>query len=705
MPPQRKGNCALYLLTSALTVALFVVNAASNPIPDPCASIAGKKWVTPAQVRACITSFPLDPKVKANVIEVVNKTLPFHTSVNYQIQAPPPFEHDVQEDLAADLLRISTQSYSSDFEFHLDIYRSFKRANDGHCGVYNYCYDSLYVTYLPLPLVLITNENGGQDVHIAPEAFTVSSAEFKEQMSAWQSDLPYPLRGQLESLSGAKVLLINGEDPFIAVNKNTETTGGYQSFGTRQNSFFASYHSGAAGWEYYMGNFAQHVHPLTDEVELTVQRTGRKTRDTFKIPYYSRLGSPSKAFTDSASYRAKNCVATDKTNGKDYYSTNFNIDAHRQFLPPIATYQQQPAVSPEEYYRHPMNVILDGLPPTDIPLPEHLRPEVPALNSSYSVSQFYLLDDGITGVLALGSFSAHNYTTFGKSLLKGLTELKEKGAKQLIVDVTNNGGGYICIAHWLHRIIIGPSETTEPQAGLDSVIRAGPLAQLIVKTIVGGMDPLALLSYNPTQWTNATHHQFPATADWIKPYSVEINGHQDAFSQRLGQECQPFSWDAPVEGLFEPDNILIVSNGRCASSCSLFSITMSKEEGVRTVVVGGKADTPQDYCGTVGGQSTSFSMIDSEIKSTQLKGHKLAPPDFLTNSVQGITWRLGLGIDNTDEPEEWQEHPADINFPVTLATVNKPLAIWKALAEQYLPRIKPATIFQVQPVDGSQTLS
>lgn len=178
---------------------------------------------------------------------------------------------------------------------------------------------ALYVTYLPLPLVLITNENGGQDVHIAPEAFTVSSAEFKEQMSAWQSDLPYPLRGQLESvslplpdhpqtfrvsaifkLSGAKVLLINGEDPFIAVNKNTETTGGYQSFGTRQNSygisilvmsqisnsissFFASYHSGAAGWEYYMGNFAQHVHPLTDEVELIVQRTGRKTRDTFKV--------------------------------------------------------------------------------------------------------------------------------------------------------------------------------------------------------------------------------------------------------------------------------------------------------------------------------------------------------------------------------------------------------------------------------------
>ena len=41
---------------------------------------------------------------------------------------------------------------------------------------------------------------------------------------------------------------------------------------------------------------------------------------------------------------------------------------------------------------------------------------------------------------------------------------------------------------------------------------------------------------------------------------------------------------------------------------------MSKLEGVRTVVVGGKNDVPQDYCGTVGGQKLSFTDIDSQIK-------------------------------------------------------------------------------------------
>ena len=43
-------------------------------------------------------------------------------------------------------------------------------------------------------------------------------------------------------------------------------------------------------------------------------------------------------------------------------------------------------------------------------------------------------------------------------------------------------------------------------------------------------------------------------------------------------------------------------------------ITMSKEEGVKTVVVGGKKSVGQQYCGTVGGQSTDFATIDTEIK-------------------------------------------------------------------------------------------
>lgn len=55
---------------------------------------------------------------------------------------------------------------------------------------------------------------------------------------------------------------------------------------------------------------------------------------------------------------------------------------------------------------------------------------------------------------------------------------------------------------------------------------------------------------------------------------------------------------------------------------------MAKEEGSKTVVYGGRKGVQQQYCGTVGGQSTDYSTIDTEIKTAQLKNNTLAPPDL-----------------------------------------------------------------------------
>ncbi|KAJ7770130.1 hypothetical protein DFH07DRAFT_768685 [Mycena maculata] len=650
---------------------------------DPCAHIAGEKWVSPREARDCMFSFPVDPEIKANIIQVVNATLPFHTSVNYQILAPPPFRNDVHEDIAADLARISQMTYESDFDFHLDLYHSFKRLNDGH---------SLYISYLPTPLVLLAGSDGSQQVHIAPGAFTVASAEFPDQIEFWQDALPGNLRGKLASLSGAKVLQINGEDPFVAVNENAATTGGYQGFGTRQNSFFSSYSRGAKSWAYIMGNFAQQIHPLTDSVELTIQRINSSLVETISIPYRSRFGSVAKNFTDASSYRANNCVNVAGTNGLNLYDFA-SASQHMQIVPPIAYLQQQPIISYEDR-KQPINVMLDATPLSDVELPEEMLPAPIPLNESYSVAQFYLLKDNITGVLALGSFSAANFSTFMGSLLDGLQELKSMGATRLIPTVpikaevlpsqTNNGGVTQILhfplksltpqsvaspdSYWTKRHVCRPSSfssprftkpsmlSTEPQAGLDTCTRAGTMARLIVDRINKGADPEQLLSYNPSQWKNSSNIPFSVETHWLEPtVNLTIN------------ECQPFEITPPEAGIFDSENIVIISNGRdrCGSSCSLFSIEMSKNEGVKTAVLGGHKDVPPQYCGVVGGQSLHFADIDTEIKSTQLKNHTLAPPDFKTNSFMGITWRLAFGLEDPNEPEEWQDHPADFNLPLT----------------------------------------
>ena len=79
---------------------------------------------------------------------MVNKTLAFHTSVNYQKRAPAPFTQDVHEDVLADLARIGQQAYASDYDLHVDLSRTLKRLNDGHCVYINYCYDCASLPFL-----------------------------------------------------------------------------------------------------------------------------------------------------------------------------------------------------------------------------------------------------------------------------------------------------------------------------------------------------------------------------------------------------------------------------------------------------------------------------------------------------------------------------------------------------------------------------
>lgn len=201
-----------------------------------------------------------------------------------------------------------------------------------------------------------------------------------------------------------------------------------------------------------MGNFAQHTHPLTDSVKLTVQRVNSSIIETLvassglillplklylksrQVPYRSRFGAGSKNFTDLPTYRENNCRATNTTNGLNLYS-NISITDDVDILGSAVFYQQQPPVSIRDTRHYALNVMMDGAPLSDIDLPEQLQPTLLPLNESYSVAQFYVLDDQTTGVLALGSFSAENFTTFGSSLLIGLQELKARGATRLVVDV------------------------------------------------------------------------------------------------------------------------------------------------------------------------------------------------------------------------------------------------------------------------------
>lgn len=199
-----------------------------------------------------------------------------------------------------------------------------------------------------------------------------------------------------------------------------------------------------------MGNFAQQSLPLSDSVVLKIQRNGSKTTDTitvrpfrksdlsfslnFQIPYRSRfMGAHN--FTDTASFLANNCRAVPGTNGFDINDlSTASIDPTEK---PVAKFQQQPTLSPSDARSHHVDVLLDSLPLTDVVLPPTLTPGNP-VNGSRGVAQFFMLDDGKTGALALGSFVDDDFNAFLTAMLQGLLTLKSLGATQLVVDVVSS---------------------------------------------------------------------------------------------------------------------------------------------------------------------------------------------------------------------------------------------------------------------------
>jgi len=56
----------LFFALSALP-GLALPSVKDSRAVDPCAAIAGQKWVAPSDVRACLTSFQVDPIEKRNV--------------------------------------------------------------------------------------------------------------------------------------------------------------------------------------------------------------------------------------------------------------------------------------------------------------------------------------------------------------------------------------------------------------------------------------------------------------------------------------------------------------------------------------------------------------------------------------------------------------------------------------------------------------
>lgn len=124
--------------------------------------------------------------------------------------------------------------------------------------------------------------------------------------------------------------------------------------------------------------------------------------------------------------------------------------------------------------------------------------------------------------------------------------------------------------------LAGPKNSTEPQGGFDTKARYNELASNMTQYISDSGLPLrGLLLYDPVRWENGNSSGFfPKDHNFFEPpVKTAVNGREDAFSQKIGNECgSQYLISPPTEPFLPMENIGIVNNGRCASSCAIFAV-------------------------------------------------------------------------------------------------------------------------------------
>ncbi|KAF8310106.1 hypothetical protein DL93DRAFT_2214513 [Clavulina sp. PMI_390] len=645
--------------TSALRVPVSEDDSLSSRASDPCAQIAGQAFVDPALALGCLRSFPYNETLKQNVLTVVSRSLDFFTFEDEQLASPPPFQES-SVNLRAQIARINATKYSTDYDFNRDLFNVVNSLNDGHTAWFPYCYWAAFQNIIPAPVQILA-VNGVQNVYIAPD-----TVAFVSQLGSSFTDYYTSIGFNWTAYAGSKVLKIGGEDAFTYVDHIASTlSGNYLDHEVRVNSVLSSYRLSGGAWSQRLGDLAGPVWPDLENLTFQLISPGQTKVETVTFPYRaSYIGSGS--FTDKASYWANNCAAQDDTNGVDYFGGSA---APKQSTGVSGLPTKKAAQAKAE--RHET----DGSKASGVGLPPQYQPTAPNVRNA-DVLKAYVLQGNLShvGVLMVGSFSPANYTGFQADVMAAITSFQSQGVTKVIVDVTDNGGGYVCLGEFLHLALVG---SDFGYGGFQTSHRGNPLAVKVVAAQIKRGVTSAYSFYAPDNYAFLNNTPMPSTYDYMVPTVPHIvNGRSEPTGQHNLDICTPFNSPLPAKAPFAAENIVVVGNGNCASTCAQFTTVMHERHGIRMATFGGKPNTQMEYKGMAGNQVLEWFDLDSEIKTALLKDDPLAPPDLLVNGDIRINWRTAYSWYDKVTPIAFKSEPAQFRFAYTADTVNTPQNLW-----------------------------
>ncbi|KAJ3082902.1 hypothetical protein HK102_001392 [Quaeritorhiza haematococci] len=473
---------APWMLGASVGLAWDVLGAPLSTTPmdpvegDPCyLNTSPGIFVGYENARSCLDSFPFNESHRAPVLDVLKKTFDLYVfrdiSIDYQDGAIVS-----KVDTRKELAELKSKPYQTEREFQEDIYDLFMKFNDAHTRFTSTCYHT-WTFYQPWILTQQITSDGKQRVYIQEPIFVVEDNALVSNITSSLFAEWARLGINPFSYNGFEVVSINDRDPVEAIveyaDKEIAAT---RDAAIRFNLAFGRFDYIQGRWRAFNGMFPVRSR-LPTEATVRYGLAGNGTTFSIEVPFVAR---PPQKTNSTAHYRKAYC---DAWNGQNLNLPILTAAAERRrllgtpaneglngapdsltedLLEELEHYEEEvqevPFIPGRDFETKPAErEFFDPDSRVKAPLVDIYQP---LQNGSIDAS-FLMRDDEDpdfipTGVLKISSFdegTVPNGPGAFKRWMSSVSQLRDQGAKKLIIDVSNNGGGLICLGYAFARYL------------------------------------------------------------------------------------------------------------------------------------------------------------------------------------------------------------------------------------------------------------
>ncbi|KAH9884009.1 hypothetical protein F4778DRAFT_578709 [Xylariomycetidae sp. FL2044] len=625
----------------------FAQNATSSATTtatptEPCA-VVSSAWA--AQISAtetplveasvaydCLNTVPLYKEGALRFIDEMEPYLEWQSDTVWKKDPPDTYffpAHDIWATVAEIKADITADKYDSEYAWQADLYkRLFGPAHDGHFVVYPDALSAAVEWQRPFALVSVSEEGpAGSDPVIKLYDDVVSSPE-----------------------TASVVELINGVDAETFVADWIFQASGNQDKDAAYNSMFyeKAFEAELASKGYFqMGGRTRYIYP------------GNVTSFSFangtavELSNQARLKGSWAGVVDGPSFFASFCPNALETVAA---ATTTTASA-------TATATATPTATPTGVEGYPEPVII---------------------SSDSIISGYFLEGEGFedTAVIAMLSFSPEDPVEFQRVAEDFFDLCVKAGKTKLVVDVQANGGGYIFSGYDLFRQLF-PDIVQEglgkwrQSAGFEAVAEVFSAQSADFNPDTASAETIYMYesTYNWRYDLNETNEHFTSFADKFpaeeRHGDVFTNLMQWDFNDPLNTINATFGFGTDITGYRSranftrpfsgPENIVLLLDGYCASTCTLFSQFLKFNAGVQSIAMGGRPSVQgliQGVGGVKGSQSYGYADVYSVVEEALEYTNDTKIIETLSNYTTYVNDRSSAASLNVKD-EIYREHIED----------------------------------------------